>query len=70
MSESWTSTRARIAHAKRQDPNADVSDLQAKLREQVAAAKIRKLAEGLNTDERQRVARILTEPLNSDGGSQ
>lgn len=68
MSESWTSTRAKIASRKSHDPKADVSDLQEKLREQVATAKIRKLAEDLSHEQRQGLARILTTPEGLNGG--
>ncbi|MFF0879015.1 hypothetical protein [Micromonospora aurantiaca (nom. illeg.)] len=70
MAASWMHTRAEIARAVKKDPNADVSDLKAKLREEVAAEKVRKMAEELSADQRLRVARILTETLNCGGGSQ
>ena len=58
----WTHTRAKIAATKRQDPEADVTDLRVQLRaERLADYVARVVAEAppLTTEQRARIAAIL-----------
>ena len=59
---SWTHTRSRIAHTKKRDPNADVTELRRQLKEERLAEHIRRIvdeAPSLRPDQRERLARIL-----------
>lgn len=65
MSEDWISTRAKIAGYRRQNPDADVSDLQQKMREQHTVSKIRQLTEKL---EPAAIARVMREVNGNEKG--
>jgi hypothetical protein len=59
---SWTHTRSQIAHAKRRDPNADVTDLQRQLKAERLADHIRQTVDSwpeLQPDQRDRLALLL-----------
>ncbi len=58
----WTKTRSQIAHAKRRDPDADVSELQCQLRAERLAdhiADVVNAAPGLDQETRERLALLL-----------
>lgn len=62
---SWTSTRAKIANAKRADPNADVSHLRLQLRAERLEEHIRRVvaeAPPLTDQQRNRLALLLSHP--------
>ncbi|MFL1999500.1 hypothetical protein [Microbacterium sp. A1-JK] len=59
---SWTKTRSRIAHAKRADPNADVTDLKLQLKEERLAEYIQRIVDSappLAQEQRDRLAAIM-----------
>ena len=59
---SWTHTRSRIAHAKRTDPNADVTDLRGQLKAERAEAYIEQILADwppLSDEQRTRLAELL-----------
>lgn len=65
----WTTTRARLAGIKRQNPDADVSTLREQLRYERAEHQMRQLSEPLTSDERKRLAvTLLTEPQKANRG--
>lgn len=58
----WTHTRARIAAAKKQDPTADVTDLQAQLKAERLAEHIKTTVDAwppLTADQRDRLSLLL-----------
>lgn len=59
---SWTSTRSRIGNTLKQDPNADVSELRAKMRSEWVEDRIAQLiaeAPPLTQEQRDRLAALL-----------
>lgn len=59
---SWTQTRSKIAHAKKRDPNADVSDLRAQLKAERLADYITRVVDSappLTPAQRDRLALLL-----------
>lgn len=59
---SWTKTRSQIAHAKRANPDADVTDLRRQLRAERLAEAIKKTvdeAPPLTAEQRDRLALLL-----------
>ncbi|MBB2894576.1 hypothetical protein [Flexivirga oryzae] len=59
---SWTQTRSQIAHAKRRDPNADVTELRRQLRAERLAEHIERVvneAPPLTPEQRDRLAVLL-----------
>lgn len=59
---SWTHTRSQIAHAKRRDPSADVSDLRRQLKAERLELYIRRTVDAapeLTAEQRTRLAAIL-----------
>ena len=59
---SWTQTRSQIAHAKRRDPNADVTDLKAQLKAERLADYIARVVDTmppLTPAQRDRLALLL-----------
>lgn len=59
---SWTKTRSQIAHAKRRDPNADVTELRQQLKaERLEAYVARVVSEApqLTEDQKHRIASLL-----------
>lgn len=70
---SWTHYRARIANAKRRDPNADTSDLQRELKAARAEEYIRRLVETfppLTGEQKARLAALFRHPASTpDGGA-
>lgn len=60
----WTKTRSEIANAKKSNPDADVTELRRKLREERLAAHIAEWLEGephLTPDQLDRIAGLLQE---------
>lgn len=58
----WTQTRARIASAKRQDPNADVAELQRQLKAERLADHIKRVVDSappLTQEQRCHIASLL-----------
>ncbi|GAA3681877.1 hypothetical protein GCM10023081_19960 [Arthrobacter ginkgonis] len=65
---SWTKTRSQIAHAKRRDPNADVTELRRKMKaERLEAYVAQAVAEAppLTPDQLDRIA-VLLRPAGGD----
>jgi lipoprotein NlpI len=57
---SWTKTRARIAGLRRQNPDADITELQAQLAKEVEEARVRRLlSRAALTDKQRRELAIL-----------
>lgn len=68
---SWTKTRSQIAHAKKADPAADVTELRRQLRAERLEEHIRKVvdeAPPLTAEQRERLAAILRSPGPSSNG--
>lgn len=68
---SWTHYRARIANAKRRNPNADTTDLERELKAARAEEYIRALVETfppLTGEQKARLAALLRHPTTPDGG--
>lgn len=68
---SWTHTRSKIAHAKRRDPDADVTELQRQLRAQRLeehVARVINEAPPLTDEQRHRVAQLLAPHVVVGGG--
>ncbi len=57
---SWTHTRSKIAHAKKADPDADVSDLRRQLKAERLESLLREAAPTLTPQQRRVLARVLT----------
>lgn len=59
---SWTKTRSEIAHAKRVDPNADVTELRRRLKAERLEDHIRRTVDAappLTPEQRERIAALL-----------
>lgn len=68
---SWTHTRSQIAHAKRLDPDADVTDLQRKLKAERLEEHIRRIVDDappLTDEQRHRLAQVLRPSVAPGGG--
>jgi hypothetical protein len=70
---SWTHTRSKIAHAKRRNPGADVTDLRAQLKAERTAEYIDKILADwppLTDEQRTKLAELLKPVRVSAGGGQ
>ena len=69
---SWTKTRSMIAHAKKADPTADVTDLRRQLKAERLEEYIRRTVDAappLTTEQRDRLALLLRPALANAGGA-
>lgn len=69
---SWTQTRSRIAHVKRRNPDADVTELRRQLKAERLEEHIRNIvdtAPPLTPEQRDRLASLLRPATSSGGGA-